>query len=502
MKLKYTTMNLCGVDPGSVSAPAPPFEFDDGSPFMKKVLRIVDNCLHRPETGVAMAPFIFDAEHLHPLMSRAVVRLFKAEEDGYSKLHDIMTSPLVSGLLLADRFEQPIGIGSCNGLPEVGVNGVMCAFEISSVFVELLGRARSKYAELESKKKKELTPILLSIGCDTTNPEAIYEALATAQTLYSACQIQMLCNGGIGIDEIRTEYNERIKPNPKGVQTLLSILRAKIQENDIVCFNECTEGMVEYIQEFTERTQDRLLFHQPLEGQDTVLVFNSSTLQLSDETPPPLDLFRQTMTAVKQVEELQTKRRLKDIPTKANFLLEFIMLQEPGIMQRHLCGAEPTPQTRAGKIWVSAVHLSSNGDHVGLVPTTYDILRRHKPADVSDVFIMGDFNNTRATHQRFAGDVDTLGLCFAPPLTGGPDGNGFFSSIKNRGLTVQYLKAAKPVKKTCDGVLCESLIDEWSVFGTEVVASSDTEATKFTCLPTRDYISDHYGVTVAATILC
>jgi hypothetical protein len=110
---------------------------------------------------------------------------------------------------------------------------------------------------------------------------------------------------------------------------------------------------------------------------------------------------------------------------------------------------------------------------------------------------MGDFNNTRATHQRFTDDVDTLGLCFAPPLTGGLDGNGFPSSIKNRGLTVQKSKAAKPVKKTCDGVLCESIIDKWSVFSTEVVASSDTEATSFTCLPTREYISDHYGVTAS-----
>lgn len=495
----YTTMNLCGVDPGSISAPTPPFEFDDGSPYMSKVLKIVDHCLHRPESNEAMAPFIFDAEHLHPLMSRAVVQLFQAE-DGDSKLHDIMTSPLVSALLLADRFEQPMGVGGCNGLPEIKTNGVMCAFDMNSVFVELLGRARSKYAELASKKKKELIPVLQSIGCDTNNTEAIYEALATAQTLYSAVQIQMLTNGGIGIDEIRTEYNERIKPNPKGVEQLLAILRAKIQEKDIVCINECTEAMVEYIQEFTDSTPDRRLFHQPLEGQDTVLVFNSSTLQLSDDSPPPLDLFRQTMTAVKQVEELQTKRRLKDVPTKANFLLEFIMLQEPGIMQRHLCGAET--KIRAGKIWVSAVHLSSNGDHVGLVPTTYDILRRHKPADVKDVFIMGDFNNTRATHQRFAGDVDTLGLCFAPPLTGGLDGNGFPSSIKNRGLTIQKSKAAKPVKKTCDGVLCESIIDKWSIFGTEVVASSDTEATSFTCLPTRDYISDHYGVTVAVTVVC
>jgi hypothetical protein len=215
MQLTYTTMNLCGVDPGSISAPTPPFEFDDGSPFMQQVLRIVDNCLHRPESDEAMAPFIFDAEHLHPLMSRAVVQLFQAEDGGCIKLFDIMNSTIITGLLLVDRFEQPIGVGGCNGLPEIKTNGVMCAFDMNSVFVELLGRARSKYAELASKKKKELIPVLQSIGCDTNNPEAIYEALATAQTLYSAGQIQMLTNGGIGIDEIRTEYARENQTKPQ-----------------------------------------------------------------------------------------------------------------------------------------------------------------------------------------------------------------------------------------------------------------------------------------------
>lgn len=500
VKIKLTTMNLCGADPTSTVAPAPPFEFNDGSPFAMTINRSVASCIKQPESSQAQTPFVFDSQHLHPLMSRPVIGLFQ-RNDGLKSLHDVFNEHRIYHLLVADRDEQPRGIGGRHGLPSMTTNGVCCAFEINSCFMELLTRAHSTYVGLMQKKEKELRPLLQSLGIDWSEKARVCEALATAQVLFATAQLQMVCNGGVSMEDLRQEYSRRIKPNPQGLEKLLAILFDKIQQSDGVCINEVSEGMIGYLEEHLPKSY-RLYCQAGLEGQDTVFIYNTQRLQPSDGSPghfPHPLLFLDTMATVKTLEEIRKQKKLKDVPRKANFLLEFDILHQPGIVQRHLGNAEGNVPT-GDKIWIVPVHLSSNGDHVPIIPTVYDVMRRHKPSNVKDIIFIGDFNNTAKTHDQFLQDTEYFGIPFTPPLHGGPEGRGIPSSIKMRDICTQFSKHVKPVSKTCDGILCESIVDKWEVFSNTVVASSETDVTSFSFLPTPDYISDHFGVSVTITV--
>lgn len=477
-KIVVSTLNLCGLDPHNTSNSVPPFEFNDGSFFMQRMHSTIHSCIHQADSIVAGMPFILDAQNLHPLMSRPVIRLFKKTNDDTCSLHEVLTSPMIAKFLIADRFVQPIGIGGCNGLPQMTTTGVQSAFELNRIFVEVLQRARRTYSQFGQQKTNQLFTSLREIGCVTENLEHIFEALATAQTLYQAAQTQMVCcHGGISQKELQDEYTKRINPtNRKGTEKLLKVIQAKILDSDVLCLNEVHERMIIYLEENLPTTA-RCVYCQPvLEGQDTILIYNTDKLALSSKNTPS-NLFIDTMGCVKRLEEIQTGKRLKDISTKANFLLEFELLHAPGF-----------------QVWIVPVHLSSNGDHVPLIPSCYDLMRRHTPKSVLDILLVGDFNNTSKTHQRFSTDLEYMGIVFTPPLTS-QDGRGVPTTIKQREVTVQTKKAAIDVRKTCDGVLSDSPIDYWEVYGNHVVASSTCKSTSFSTLPTQDFVSDHYGVT-------
>ena len=484
-------MNACGIGPHPACGGGSYFEFHDGTEFMDRMTKIVRACYRDPNSPVAQTEF-FVPEGLDERMVPSVVELFR----GKSLRHVLMGTDTVK-LLLADRFKQPIGIGGDVALPRTP-DGMQQKDDINFIFHDLLKRAQERYAELYDSKRHEIAETLAKLGFDinTITVDEFSRVLATGQTLYQAAQLQVVTSQ-ISMVELRKEFEHRRAPNAKGHAIFMEKMHEKMATSDMFCLNEVSCEMLEYIHNNLPPNHG-IVEAQRFEDLGTVLVYDNTKFELDrSPTAPPRDLFRKIMATTAELHKVATGKKSKAPSTKANDMLSFHVLKPSGIMARHLQGVKVDFVAAGKRVWVCPLHLPSNGDAIPLLGRTCDAIAQHLPPNVVEVMYLGDFNTVKKHHDQLADTTSSLNMAISPPLRHADGTHGPATTYKQRVITVMHGKAAKVVSKTCDSIMTtKGVHTEWEVFGQHTIASSRGQASSrgATMLPSRNWVSDHYGV--------